>query len=64
MGGEPFLHPDISFVIKALLKYNNFGFISVATNGVCPIKPEQLDGLTDARVCVSFNNYLEALPES
>ena len=62
MGGEPFMHPDISLIIKALLKYQNFGFISIATNGVYPIKVEQLDGLADSRVCVSFNNYLEALP--
>ncbi|MCL2208693.1 MAG: radical SAM protein [Treponema sp.] len=64
MGGEPFLHPDISLIIKALLKYEKFGFISIATNGVCPIKPEQLEGLSDTRICVSFNNYLKALPEN
>jgi len=63
MGGEPFLHPDISIIIKALLKHKNFGFLSIATNGVCVIKPEQLEGLEDPRVVVSFNDYLPALPE-
>jgi MoaA/NifB/PqqE/SkfB family radical SAM enzyme len=62
MGGEPFLHPDLSLIIKTLLKYDNFGFISIATNGVFPIKLQQMDGLNDPRVIVSFNNYLNALP--
>ncbi len=63
MGGEPFLHQDISKIIKAMLKHNNFAFLSIATNGVCAIKPEQLDGLQDSRVVVSFNDYLPALPD-
>jgi MoaA/NifB/PqqE/SkfB family radical SAM enzyme len=62
MGGEPFLHPDLSQIIKAMLKHENFAFLSIATNGVSLIKPEQLDGLQDPRVVVSFNDYLPALP--
>ncbi len=63
MGGEPFLHPDISMIVQALLEHDNFGFISIATNGVCDIKPQQLDGLNDPRVMVSVNNYLPSLPK-
>jgi len=62
MGGEPFMHPDISEIMQALLGHKNIGFISISTNGVYPIKPEQLPGLLDDRVVVAFNNYLPSLP--
>lgn len=61
MGGEPFMHPDLSKIIKKLLTKNNFGIISIATSGTYPIKPEQLEGLEDKRVNVSFSNYEHAI---
>jgi len=63
IGGEPFMHPDISEIMRVLLGYKNVGFISISTNGVYPIKPEQLLGLIDDRVVVAFNNYLPSLPD-
>jgi MoaA/NifB/PqqE/SkfB family radical SAM enzyme len=61
MGGEPFLHPDISAITEAVLQFRNFGVISISTSGTCPIKPSQLPGLIDDRVNVSLSNYLSAL---
>lgn len=64
MGGEPFMHSDISRIIEHLCKWDNFGLISIATSGTWPIKPEQLEGLHDKRVNVSFSNYTESITEN
>lgn len=63
MGGEPFMHPDISKIIEHLCTKKNFGLISIATSGTYPIKPEQLEGLHDKRVNVSFSNYTLSINE-
>lgn len=64
MGGEPFMHPDISAIVKKLLTKKNFGLVSIATSGTYPIKPEQLEGLDDERVNISFSNYEQSLQEN
>ncbi len=64
MGGEPFMHKDISLIIEHLCKWKNFGLISIATSGTYPIKPDQLKGLHDKRVNVSFSNYTESITEN
>lgn len=64
MGGEPFMHPDLSIIIKKLLTKNNFGIISIATSGTWPIQVEQLDGLEDKRVNVSFSNYTQSITDN
>lgn len=64
MGGEPFMHKDLSKIIECLCKWENFGLISIATSGTYPIKPEQLEGLHDKRVNVSFSNYTESINEN
>lgn len=63
MGGEPFMHPDLSLIIKKLLSKKNIGLICIATSGTFPIKDEQLDGLQDKRVNVSFSNYEPSISE-
>lgn len=63
MGGEPFMHPDLSKIIEHLCTKKNFGLISIATSGTYPIKPEQLEGLHDKRVNVSFSNYTNSISE-
>lgn len=61
MGGEPFMHPDIAKIVQKLLTKKNFGIVSIATSGTFPIKDEQLEGLDDPRVNVSFSNYEHAI---
>ena len=61
MGGEPFMHPDLSIIIRKLLEKDNFGIISIATSGTWPFKEEQLDGLEDKRINVSFSNYEQSI---
>lgn len=64
MGGEPFMHPDLSKIVNKLLEKNNFGIVSIATSGTYPIKDEQLIGLTDKRVNISFSNYEQSINEN
>ena len=64
MGGEPFMHPDLSVIIERLLEKENFGIISIATSGTWPIKEEQLKGLNDRRINVSFSNYGQSIHEN
>lgn len=61
MGGEPFMHKDISKIVTNLLSKENFGLISIATSGTYLIKSEQLEGLNDKRVNISFSNYESSL---
>jgi len=63
MGGEPFLHPDISTIVQAVLDAGNFGVISISTSGTCHFKPSQLRAMRDRRVNISFSNYLENISE-
>lgn len=64
MGGEPFMHPDLSIIIERLLEKENFGIISIATSGTWPIKEEQLKGLNDRRINVSFSNYEQSIHDN
>lgn len=64
MGGEPFMHPQLSDIVKKLLTKNNFGIVSIATSGTYPIKLEQLEGLDDKRVNISFSNYEQSISEN
>lgn len=61
MGGEPFLHPDLSDIVQAILNKSNVGVISISTSGTCRIQQKQLRGLNSKRVNISFSNYLASL---
>ena len=63
MGGETFLHPDIGEFLEHLCKWKNFGFISVASNGLVPIKEKQLEKMYDKRIAVNFGSYLHVATE-
>lgn len=57
MGGETFIHPDINIIAKKFAEHDNFGFVSFPTNGLYPIKPEQLEGIEDKRIVIAFGAY-------
>ena len=63
MGGEPFLHPDLSAIVQAILDQPNCGLVSISTSGTAPIRSQHLPALRDPRVNVSFSNYLNAISE-
>lgn len=62
-GGEPFLHLQISDIIREILKNKNFGSLIINTNGMALIKEEQLKGLEDKRIRLAFSNYLTVITE-
>lgn len=57
MGGETFMHPDIVKIVNKFAEHDNFGFISFPTNGLYPIRPQQLEGIEDKRVIIAFGAY-------
>lgn len=57
MGGETFMHPDIAKIANKFAEHKNFGFVSFPTNGLYPIKPEQLEGIEDRRIVIAFGAY-------
>lgn len=57
MGGETFMHPDIAQIANKFAEHSNFGFISFPTNGLYPIRPEQLEGIKDPRIVIAFGAY-------
>ncbi|SHJ39522.1 hypothetical protein SAMN02745163_01858 [Clostridium cavendishii DSM 21758] len=63
MGGETFMHPDISKIARKFSEKKNFGFVSFPTNGLFEIKPEQLEGITDPRIIIAFGYYLHVATE-
>lgn len=63
MGGETFMHPDIAKIAQKFSEHDNFGFVSFPTNGLYPIKPEQLEGIDDPRVVIAFGSYQHVASE-
>lgn len=63
MGGETFLHPQLGEFLRHLCTKKNFGFISVATNGLVPFSKQQLEGMSDKRIAVNFGSYLHVAKE-
>ncbi|MCI9191669.1 MAG: hypothetical protein HFH84_19225 [Lachnospiraceae bacterium] len=63
MGGETFMHPDVARIACKFAEKDNIGFVSFPTNGLYPIKPEQLDGIKDDRIIIAFGYYLHRATE-
>lgn len=63
MGGETFMHPDIAKIAQKFSEHDNFGFVSFPTNGLYPIKPEQLEGIEDPRIIIAFGAYQHVASE-
>jgi radical SAM protein with 4Fe4S-binding SPASM domain len=56
-GGEPFLHPHISAIVRHALCKDNFGAVIVNTNGALNMADEQIEGFNNGRVRLAFSNY-------
>ena len=61
IGGETFLHPHLSKIVKKLLSKANLGLLNVTTNGIVKMKEEQFDGFDNDRLQVVFSNYKVSL---
>lgn len=63
IGGEPFVHPDLEYIIHHCLERNNFGVINITTNGIVRLTEEMLAGIKNDRVKISFSIYDTYLTE-
>lgn len=63
IGGEPFLHPNISEIVQRISEKKNFGILNVTTNGVVKITEKMLETFHDDRCRVFFSNYTESLSQ-
>lgn len=63
IGGEPFLHPDVTEFVLHCLKYKHFGALNITTNGICKITEEMLRKLKNPRVKITFSDYSQFLSD-
>ncbi len=63
IGGEPFLHPELPYIIQEALKINNIGMIHIFTNGTIVPSDELCKVLSNGRVTVYLSNYQASYPE-
>lgn len=57
MGGEPFLHKEISQIIEEISKINNILFIDIATNGTVIPQSKLLDVIKENAIGVEISDY-------
>jgi organic radical activating enzyme len=61
IGGEPFLHPQLSRIIEHIWSKPNFGVLGVTTNGVCDISAQHLATLAKGPGRIIFSDYTVSL---
>jgi len=59
LGGEPFLVRDFSVIVEELIRYRNFSYIIIYTNGTVIPTGTNLECLRDPRISVHISNYGE-----
>lgn len=57
IGGEPFIHPQITEIIEHCLSKKNIAIISITTNGICNLSSEKLMRICNPRVKVNLKTY-------
>ncbi|MDE6887466.1 MAG: radical SAM protein [Eubacterium sp.] len=63
IGGEPFLHPQLSQILKEVLKIRNIGMIHIFTNGTVVPDDELCGVLKSQRITVYLSNYQISYPQ-
>jgi hypothetical protein len=64
LGGETFLHPDVSKIIEYILGKKNFGILEIITNGVCKISQDAFRAMRNERCWIRFSDYRENLNDT
>ena len=64
IGGEPFLHPELTEIVDFLYTKTNFGVLGITTNGICSIGDKQLSKLKNSRTRLIFSDYTSSLIEN
>ncbi|MRD73050.1 4Fe-4S cluster-binding domain-containing protein [Rhodocyclus tenuis] len=63
IGGEPFLHPQLTDIVDHILHKPNFGVIGITTNGICEMSEATLQRLKNGKTRIIFSDYTGALDE-
>lgn len=63
IGGEPFLHQELSYIVTEVLKIKNIGMIHIFTNGTVIPSDELCNILHNSRVTVYLSNYQVSYPD-
>jgi len=63
IGGEPFLHPRLEYILRQVLDIANIGVIHVFTNGTVFPDAVLLRALKHPRIVVYVSNYSVSLPK-
>jgi hypothetical protein len=61
VGGEPFLHPKIAYILSELLKIPDVGYVKVFTNGTVVPDEQLLDVLKNPRIIIMWSNYQDTI---
>lgn len=64
VGGEPFLHPMLKYILEKVLDMKKIGIVHIFTNGTVVPGEELLKALRNERVMVYISNYQYALSEN
>jgi len=57
IGGEPFMHPQISELIAYICQSNKIGAVRITTNGTLIPGKKTLDALKNPKITVKLSNY-------
>ncbi len=61
IGGEPFLHPDIIYILQELLKIDDVGYVKIFTNGTVVPNKQLCAVLKNPRIVIVWSNYQDVL---
>ena len=61
IGGEPFLHPDIVYILEELLKIDDVGYVKIFTNGTVVPSKQLCRVLKNPRIVIVWSNYQDTL---
>ncbi|MCM1302703.1 MAG: radical SAM protein [Lachnospiraceae bacterium] len=61
IGGEPFLHPEIAYILEELLKIDDVGYVKIFTNGTVVPDAQLCKVLKNPRIVVVWSNYQDTL---
>lgn len=63
VGGEPFLHPELAYILEHVLAVRNIGVVEIFSNGTVSPDEKVCAYLADPRIVVYISNYRTTCPE-
>lgn len=57
IGGEPFIHPDISRIIELFTNSSQINIVEITTNAVCRINDDVMQKLKNPKIRINISDY-------